>query len=475
MSNLKIGHLEEAKKSLINDIPVQEGTIVYTDKSGMQFVDFAGDRHTYGSILSGIYSNKYGFLDFANANLKDVIDAIKDNGFVVDGQIIRAGNTVYQYRKVREKHYIIKLNQTGIVMDEFKIRYAVYLPEFVQGDKVAIDLLIANDNNVYDNKVYYVKIEDNDLDVSQCDDMNDIFNPDEFDISVIHDGNGLFTLSTTITSTMNIISCTVNSTGSSIHEEFYIMESDLEIVYDWVKKSSAPYAICESSAVVLNNELHILGGTNGPLNHYKWNGTQWASESALPFSFIKGSAIMHRGELHILTSTNHYKWDGTQWINVSTLPYELTNGCAISYLNDIHIFGGTGNLRTHYLWDGESWVKSTDIPFDFINGSVVLYNKEVHILGSNSHYKWDAAVWTKVSDIPFNYSNGDAVVYDGIINLICGTDYYKWDGNEWLKISIEVPYSFINGSAVVFDNDVNILGGNTTGTTNHYEFYKGIE
>jgi hypothetical protein len=473
-----MGHLDKTKESVIKDIPVKEGRVVYSEKSGMQFVDFAGERHTYGSILSGIYTNNYGFIDFTDAELRDIVNTIKDNGFVVDGQIVKAGNTVYQYRKVRDKNFIVKMNQTGIVMNKFKIGYAVYLPDFVEGDLVNIDFLIAIDNDVHEDKVFYVRVENNELDVSQCDDMNAIFNPNEFDISIIHDGNGLFTLSTTIPSTMNIISCTVNSSGSSIHEEFYIADSDMFIFYEWVNKSQLPYNVLNSSVVVYNDELHLLGGTNGETNHYKWDGEVWSKVSDLPFSLVDGNALVYKNEIHILNGTNHYKWNGVDWSKVSDLPYELSNGCAIAYLNDIHLLGGIGNLTSHYIWDGTEWSQATDIPFEFSNGSAVLYNRELHILGGTNHYKWDAAVWMEASTIPHNYANGSAVVYDGIINLIGGdgttTDYYKWDGKGWMKVDTEIPYTFLNGNAVVYNNDVNILGGGEEGSTNHYEFYKGV-
>ena len=493
MSILQIGHLNKSKESMIGNMPVEDGKVVYSENSGMQFVDYAGERHTYGSILSGIYTNNYGFLDFTSSQLSEIISAIKDNSFVIDGQIIRAGNTVYQYRKVRDKHFIIKMNDTGIVMNKFKIGYAVYLPDFVEGDKVSIDFLIAIDNDVFEDKVFYVKVQDNQLDVSQCDDMNAKFNPDEFDINIIHDGNGLFTISTTITSTMNIISCTVNSTGSSIYEEFYIVESDLDIDYEWVEKSSLPYGGNKSSVVVYNGEIHLLGGSNNTTGHYKWDGTEWTEVSTLPYEFHDGCAVVYKNEIHIMGSgdsvlaTNHYKWDGNEWTEASTLPYEVRESCAVTYVNDIHLFGGFYQPNAHYVWDGNEWTQSTDVPYEVSYGSATIYNREIHLLGSSKtesgtkHYKWDNAVWTEVSTLPVDFNAGRVVVCNGVLNLLGGTSFpdihYKWDGTEWLQLDTALPYGFSYGNAIVFNNEIHLIGSSdeSTGTTDHYEFNKKVK
>ena len=489
MSELKIGHLGQSKESLVANIPIEEGTIIYSEKSGMQFVDYAGKRHTYGSIISGIY-NEDEFVDFSTSDFDTIISAIKENGFIVDGQIIKVGNTVYQYRNVKGKNLIIKMNETGIIMDKFKIGYAVYLPDYTDGDSVDIDFLIAISNNVYGNKLFYVKVVDNKLSIADCDDMDGTFNPDEFDISIIHNGNGLFTLSTTITSTMNIISCTVSSTGSSIHEEFYIASGDLQLVYDWIGSSTLPYEFVNGSAVIYNGEIHLLGGENAPTNHYKLDGTQWINVSTLPYNFVNGSAVVCEGILHILGSTDaenatkHYMWDGTSWSENSVeLPYDFMNGSAVVYRDEIHIFGGTDNLNNHYKLNGNThlWETVSDLPYEFINGAAVVLNDEIHILGSSnsgtSHYKWNSKQWVNVSTLPYEFYNGAAVIYDGVINLIGGdtnkSSHHKWDGTEWVNI-VELPYEFYNGASVVYNQVLQLLGGSAS-VLNYYNYSKSVE
>ena len=473
-SQLIIGHLVADQESLISKVPVNEGQIIYSEKSAMQFTDYAGKRHTHGSILSGIY-NENTFVDFQTVEIDEVLSAIKTNGFVVDGQIIKVGNTVYQYRNVKGKNLIVKMNDTGIITDKFKVCYAVYLPDYVEGDSVNIDFLIAITNGVYGDKIYYVKVQDNVLDVSQCDDMDETFNPDEFDISILHNGNGLFTLSTTISSTMNIISCTVSSTGSAIHEEFYIAHSDFEFINEWIALTTLPYEFSMGSAVIFNGELHLLGGVNNTNTFYKWNGDEWISLSSLPFGLVNGNAVVYGNNIHILGGTNHYKWDGTSWSQASTLPYSLNDGSSIIYKDEIHIFNGVN----HYKWNGNTyvWEEVSTLPYEFTNGSAVVLGGELHILGGNNHYKWNSTTWAKVSELPISFTSGCAAVYNGVINLYGGdnslTSQYKWDGTEWTVIS-ELPYEFNNGSVVIYENELHLLGGSSA-TTSHYKYSKSVE
>ena len=83
--------------------------------------------------------------------------------------------------------------------------------------------------------------------------------------------------------------------------------------------STLPYAFYDSSAVVLNGEIHIFSTYFNSfaygLKHYKWDGSSWTSVSTLPYNAYGCSAVIYNGEIHILGSygskTNHYKWDGT--------------------------------------------------------------------------------------------------------------------------------------------------------------------
>ena len=131
------------------------------------------------------------------------------------------------------------------------------------------------------------------------------------------------------------------------------------VIKEFISKSTIPYNFRSGSAVVLNNEIHILGSSNSGsyTKHYKYNGSSWSSVSTLPYSFYNGSAVVLNNEIHILGSSNsasnytkHYKYNGKSWSSVSTLPYNFYDGSAVVLNNEIHILGssGTSNYTKHY-------------------------------------------------------------------------------------------------------------------------------
>ena len=74
-----------------------------------------------------------------------------------------------------------------------------------------------------------------------------------------------------------------------------------EQVSGCVSESTLPYYFYNGSAAVLNNEIHILGGSgDGETKHYKYNGTSWKSVSTLPYEFYQGSAVVYNNDIHIL-------------------------------------------------------------------------------------------------------------------------------------------------------------------------------
>jgi N-acetylneuraminic acid mutarotase len=226
-----------------------------------------------------------------------------------------------------------------------------------------------------------------------------------------------------------------------------------QIAPRWIKLADLPYDVSDGCAVVLNNEIHILGGailppsptlpgqtgTTSETNynkHYKWDGTSWTSLSTLPFEFNLGSAVVLNGEIHIIGGGNlssgmdhHYKWNGSSWESVSSLPFSFGMGSAVVLNDEIHILGGINTMLEHRKWNGSDWVSASTLPAFFCRGSAVVLNGEIHILGGDdptSHYKWDGSAWVSVSTIPYKFVYVSAVVLDNKIHILGG-------GGEWVS------------------------------------------
>ena len=257
-----------------------------------------------------------------------------------------------------------------------------------------------------------------------------------------------------------------------------------EQVNGCVSVSTLPYDFCVGSAVVLNREIHILGGNYNLTYmkyHYKYNGSSWERVSTLPYNLYGGSAIVLNGEIHILGGaggdTSHYKYNGSSWKSVSTLPYNFSGGSAVVLNGEIHILSSseTSCQKYHYKYNGSSWERVSTLPYSFHGGSAVVLDNKIHILGSSNnnyqieHYQFGGSSWGRVSTLPYSFHGGSAVVLDNDIHILGGTDHetshYKYNGS-WSSV-YALPYGLRASSAVVLDNDIHILGG-TGHETSHY-------
>ena len=235
-----------------------------------------------------------------------------------------------------------------------------------------------------------------------------------------------------------------------------------------LRLENIPYNINNGSAVVLNGEIHILGGYGDELEHYKYDGSKWVSVSTLPYEFYQGSAVVLNGEIHILGTAKtskkklHYKYDGSKWTSVSTLPEDFYDGSAVVFNNEIHILGGYSYRTDHYKWNGSTWKSVSTLPYEFYKGSAVVLNGEIHILGgatsSKNHYKYDGSTWKSVSILPYNLTYGSAIVFNDEIQILGGNDTvrdkrYKFSNSAWTELPI-LPLELNEGIACTLDGSI---------------------
>ena len=239
----------------------------------------------------------------------------------------------------------------------------------------------------------------------------------------------------------------VSGSAGGLQIEKYVDEP----VSACVSVSTLPFTFYDGAAVVLDNEIHILGGGANYTNHYKYNGSSWESVSTLPYNFMGGAAVVYNNEIHILggmylnSYKRHYKYNGSSWESVSTLPYNFMGGAAVVLDNEIHILGtnyNSSDFTKHYKYNGTSWTNVSTLPYEFFNGSAVVFNNEIHILGSG-------------------YNTSGTYTY--------ASYHYKYNGSSWESVST-LPYEFHNGSAAVLNDAIHILGGSSDSSrrTSHY-------
>lgn len=199
--------------------------------------------------------------------------------------------------------------------------------------------------------------------------------------------------------------------GSAIvfNNEIYIIGCDVDrrTVYKFTMDNGGKYTLvtttpydCKgSSFVVLNGELHMLGGFNNNYAHYKFNGTSWNAEGNIPYPFSGSSAVVLNDEIHVLGSniyyngsgsshyTKHYKWkENNGWSNVSILPHDFYEKTAIVFHNEIYLLGvadGTiaGRFK-HYKFNGKSWNNVNILQGAGSRNCAIPYNDGIFILPS---------------------------------------------------------------------------------------------
>ena len=211
-------------------------------------------------------------------------------------------------------------------------------------------------------------------------------------------------------------------------------------------------------SVVVNNEIHVLGGDDG-YNHFKYSNGSWVEVSSLPLPFrtdFSSQVLLLNNEIHYITlnsqdiyHSSHYKFSNGSWELVSTLPYKLSSNPVV--LNDeIHIFGGEIQISSgaaasydHYKYSGGEWVRVTGNP-SYMAASAVVLNGEIHIFGSSeytsykkAHYKYSNNSWSYVGELPINITRkGYAVVLNGTIYITNGDGYiYKFVDGAWVLVS----------------------------------------
>ena len=270
-TELKIGHLAKEQADLLPSLSISDGQVIYHEKDGMQFADYLGTRHAYGSVLSGIF-NGSEYVDFSTADIRELVNILKTAGNVSHGQLLNINNSIFMYKNVNGNNFIVKINDTESSVGANTAGYIIHLPEFKSGDSVTINMLISIYDATHGEKVFFVKIVDGVIDFESCQDLDGDFVAGDLGISVVSNG-GLTSIVSTLDSNLKVLSYSVDSTGSNINNGFYIAAGDNELVFKWASKTTLPYDVYGSSVVVYNNEIHLLGGTANPTAHYKLKGS----------------------------------------------------------------------------------------------------------------------------------------------------------------------------------------------------------
>lgn len=280
--------------------------------------------------------------------------------------------------------------------------------------------------------------------------------------------------------------------------ESYLSETGT-VVYPTDETDTLPYVLYgRACAVVYQNELHLLGGTNSdnPVAssaskmHYAWNGYGWRSVSTLPMFFLEGRAVVYDGKIHLIggyhreTANLHYVWDGVSWEQLDNIPCAVKTDTSyfssgvFVYENKIHTIGIYNTFYSssffdpsHYSFDGNTWTQETDYVGDK-DSLVFMYNGKIHCIGKTGyHYVYQNGDWVQLTDVSKTSSNMNTaygIEFNGkyyFFRTSGGTSTGVFDGTEIIEPSWGVTpygqtyYSPYASTPVVYQNKLHLMGG----------------
>ena len=104
-----------------------------------------------------------------------------------------------------------------------------------------------------------------------------------------------------------------------------------------------------------------MGCSTGNTNHCKWNGSYWVTVSTLPNGLKKGNVVVLNNEVHMIggtvNNTSYHKWNGSEWTSVSTLPFGSSDGPVVVFNDEICVLNAV-DYTTAYVSKTEG-VKAT--------------------------------------------------------------------------------------------------------------------
>lgn len=250
---------------------------------------------------------------------------------------------------------------------------------------------------------------------------------------------------------------------------------------EWVRESTIPFSFGTGKALVYNNKIHVLSGTN----HYAWDGNSWEKISTPPISVERECATTYGGYIYVFPSTagvsDAYKFSGSSWSSLSVSTFRSFSIAKGGNANN-HFFGGDSYTygQSYYIFNGSFTGASPNPPYPQGYAAVVYIGNSKYFMfgssytsGKKQNYVLDTSfsTWTQKSDILFDFYGGVAVYYNGLIHLLGNSIndtrshlIYNVSSNTW-DYSKRLPISFSNGTAVVWKNKIHIFKGTT-----HYSF-----
>lgn len=200
--------------------------------------------------------------------------------------------------------------------------------------------------------------------------------------------------------------------GSSYSTTCYTAAiGDNGVVGNWGTTTSLPAARSFAQAVIFNNKVYVIGGTNGTPRDTVYTATidgsgnlsAWTTARALPATVYKAQAVVTKNRLYVigglvnnaasaLVYFTNIDSSGNLglWVTGPSLPVTLVEHCATIIRDRLYIFGGSANgTDSSYCWYGRidsqgavtEWVGVQSLPETVRLSNVIVTRNRVYLIG----------------------------------------------------------------------------------------------
>jgi hypothetical protein len=229
------------------------------------------------------------------------------------------------------------------------------------------------------------------------------------------------------------------------------------------------------SAVVYNDQIHLIGKNSYVTQHTIFDGTSWSYGTN--FNYGPGVAAVYNGKIHNMNGYGWYSYDGSSWSSEGSVPYPCSQAAIGVYDNEIHIMGSITSEygKKHYKYDGSSWSEDTYwLPGQNTGGgNIVKYKGKIYY----GNMEWDGTRITVLGDHLIRSSCYNDIIYNGYLyifadDLASGTiglfnAIFRYDGSN-LEFIGRTPYSMQKALTVLYNNKIHIIGKNDVLASSHY-------
>jgi len=278
---------------------------------------------------------------------------------------------------------------------------------------------------------------------------------------------------------------------------FLIFFTWIEVLaQSWQSLNDIPVPLSFPVVVVLNGEIHVIGGgaTGGATDihlRFKPATNTWDTLAPVPYKAQQPAGAVLNGKIYFcgggfpnsgtpLKKNYYFDPDSNKWYQGADMPVATVIHKAVAFDNRIYVLGGQPNKTLCEYYDPalNSWTQRNPLPDqNFWYGAIVADKKSIYRFGGGGYsvpqkttHQYDKTndTWLPMTDLPLALHGADAAMpNDSTIYITGGYNVgdkdrvWKFNINQLTYVSTGVmPAARSYHSMVTVDSCIYAVGGN---------------